>query len=71
MTIVHEDGPDKYTTVATVKTMPGARTVAVDDVHHIAYTFTVERGPSTPSATAGGRATAGPITGAWLISVHN
>jgi DNA-binding beta-propeller fold protein YncE len=70
VTVVHEDSPDKYTVVETVKTMPGARTIAVDPVHHIAYLFTLERGPSTPSSTPGGRPTPGPITGAWLISVH-
>jgi DNA-binding beta-propeller fold protein YncE len=69
VTVVHEDSPDKYTVVETVKTMAGARTIAVDDVHHTAYTFTVERGPGTPSATPGGRGTPGPITAAWLIKI--
>lgn len=70
VTIVHEDGPETFTTLATVKTMTTAKTVAVDDVKHIAYVFALERGPSTPPAAAGGRPTPGPITGAWLISIH-
>jgi streptogramin lyase len=69
VTVVHEDSPDKYTVVETVPTMKGARTITVDDSKHIAYVFTPERGPSTPSATPGGRATPGPITGAWLIQI--
>jgi len=69
VTIVHEDSPDKYTVVETVPTMKGARTIAVDDAKHIAYVFTPERGPSTPSSTPGGRATPGPITAAWLIQI--
>jgi len=69
VTIVHEDTPDKYTVVETVTTMSGARTIAVDDQRHIAYVFTVERGPSTPPTTAGGRPTPGPITGAWLFQI--
>jgi DNA-binding beta-propeller fold protein YncE len=68
VTIVHEDSPDKYTVVETVPTMKGARTIAVDDTKHIAYVFTPERGPSTPSTT-GGRATPGPIKAAWLIQI--
>jgi DNA-binding beta-propeller fold protein YncE len=70
VTVVHEDSPDKFTTIETVKTMAGARTIAVDPIHHTAYLFTLERGPSTPSATPGGRPTPGPILGAWMISVH-
>jgi DNA-binding beta-propeller fold protein YncE len=69
VTIVHEDSPDKYSVVETVPTMKGARTITVDDSKHIAYVFTPERGPSTPSATPGGRATPGPITSAWLIQI--
>src|ERR1700744_1986296 len=30
VTVVHQDSPDKYTTVATVDTFPGAKTIAVD-----------------------------------------
>ena len=70
VTIVHEDSPDKYTVVETVPTMKGARTISVDATTHTAYVFTPERGPSTPSATPGGRATPGPIKAAWLIQIR-
>jgi hypothetical protein len=69
ITVVHEDSPDKYSVVATVPTMKGARTITVNPATHTAYVFTPEYGPSTPSATPGGRAQRGPITAAWLISV--
>jgi DNA-binding beta-propeller fold protein YncE len=69
VTVVHEDSPDKYSVVETVPTMRGARTVAVDVSHHTAYVFTPEYGPSTPPATAGGRAGRGPVTAAWLFSI--
>ena len=69
VTVVHEDSPDKYSVIETVPTMRGARTVAVDDVHHTAYVFTPEYGPSTPSSTPGGRATRGPVTAAWLLVI--
>jgi DNA-binding beta-propeller fold protein YncE len=69
VTVVHEDSPDKFTTVETVATMRGAKTIAVDDVRHVAYVFTPEYGPSTPPATPGGRAGRGPVIGAWLITL--
>jgi DNA-binding beta-propeller fold protein YncE len=74
ITVVHEDAPDKYTVVATVPTMVGAKTVAVDDTRHVAYVFTPEYGPPPAGATAaapgrGGRGPRGPIIGAWFIRV--
>jgi WD40 repeat protein len=76
VTIVHEDSPDKYTVVATVPTMVGAKTIAVDDKRHIAYAFTPEYGPApappagSPPPTGRGRGPRGPIVGAWFIVVH-
>jgi DNA-binding beta-propeller fold protein YncE len=74
VTVIHEDSPDKYTVVATVPTMSGAKTIAVDDKKHIAYAFTPEYGPAPAgsAAPAGGRGRGarGPIVGAWFIVVH-
>jgi DNA-binding beta-propeller fold protein YncE len=73
LTVVHEDSPDKYTTVATVPTMVRAKTVAVDDVKHIAYVFTPEYGPApagAPTPAPGrGRGPVGPMIGAWFIKI--
>jgi hypothetical protein len=74
ITVVHEDSPDKYTVVATVPTMVGAKTVAVDDTRHVAYVFTPEYGPPPAGAPAptpgrGGRGPRGPIIGAWFIRI--
>jgi DNA-binding beta-propeller fold protein YncE len=73
VTVVHEDSPDKYTVVATVPTMARAKTVAIDDVRHIAYVFTPEYGPApagaTPPAGGRGRAPVGPMIGAWFIKI--
>src|SRR5881409_2074767 len=52
VTVVHQDSPDKYTTVATVTTTRGAKTVTVDPVTHVAYLFQPEYGP--PPAPAPG-----------------
>src|SRR5436190_10591807 len=48
VTVVREDAPDKYTVVATVPTMRGAKTITVDPVKHVAYLFQPEYGPLPP-----------------------
>ena len=52
MTIVHQDTPDKYRVVATVETMPGARTMALDPKSHRLYTVSARMGPM-PAAVPG------------------
>src|SRR5262249_30863281 len=42
VTVVRQDGADKYTVVGTPATMMGAKTIAVDPVKHIAYLFQPE-----------------------------
>jgi DNA-binding beta-propeller fold protein YncE len=42
MTVVHEDTPDKYSVVETVRTGGGARTCAVDEKTHKVYAFYYE-----------------------------
>jgi DNA-binding beta-propeller fold protein YncE len=77
VTVVHQDSPDKYTTVATIDTFPGAKTIAVDPKTHNAYLFQPERGPApaplagTPPPAAGGRGRGpqGPIVAAWFIVI--
>jgi len=79
VTVVHQDSPDKYTTVATVDTFAGAKTIAVDPKSHNAYLFQPERGPApAPAAGAppapggrgrGGRGPQGPIVAAWFIVI--
>ncbi len=79
VTVVHEDSPDKYTTVATVATMAGARTIALDTKTHTAFVFTPEYGPapapapgSPPPPPAGrGRGLRGPQIGAWLFAIKH
>jgi DNA-binding beta-propeller fold protein YncE len=52
VTVYHEDAPDRYTRVAVVKTMPGVKTIAIDQKRHVAYGFTPEYGPA-PEPAAG------------------
>jgi len=75
VTVVHQDSPDKYTTVATVDTFAGAKTIAVDSKTHNAYLFQPERGPApapAPDAPKGrGRGPQGPIVASWFIVVKH
>ena len=75
VTVVHQDSPDKYTTVATVDTFAGAKTIAVDPKTHNAYLFQPERGPApapAPDAPKGrGRGPQGPIVASWFIVVKH
>jgi DNA-binding beta-propeller fold protein YncE len=78
VTVVHQDAPDKYTVVATVPTVAGAKTIAVDPRTHNVYLFQPERGPAPPPAANApppepgrgrGRGPQGPIIAAWFIVI--
>ncbi|HWO31153.1 MAG TPA: YncE family protein [Candidatus Acidoferrum sp.] len=44
ITVIHEDSPDKYTFVETVKTLPRAKTMALDPKTHRLFLSTAENG---------------------------
>lgn len=44
ITVVHEDGPDKYSVVENVKTLPRAKTMALDPKTHQLFLSTAEAG---------------------------
>lgn len=74
VTVVHEDSPDKYTVVATVPTMRGAKTISVDPTTHVAYLFQPEYGPppaGTPPPQPGQRPVRGPIIGTWFFAISH
>jgi YVTN family beta-propeller protein len=80
VTVVHQDSPDKYTVVATVVTVPGAKTIAVDPTTHSAYLFQPERGPApapapgaapAPAPGGRGRGPQGPIIAAWFVAIKS
>ncbi len=74
VTVVRQDGPDKYTVVATVETMRGAKTIAVDPIRHMAYLFQPEYGPppaGTPAPAPGQRGPRGPIVAAWFFAISH
>jgi DNA-binding beta-propeller fold protein YncE len=63
VTVVHQDSPDKYTTVATVDTFAGAKTIAVDPAPPPAP------GATPPPGGGRGRGPQGPIVAAWFIVI--
>jgi DNA-binding beta-propeller fold protein YncE len=75
VTVAHQDGADTYRVVATVQTVPGAKTIAVDAASHNAYLFQPERGPAQAPAAgepapARGRGPLGPIVAAWFVVIR-
>ena len=73
VTVVHQDSPDKYTVVATVPTMVGAKTITVDPVTHTAYLFQPEYGPAPAGAAPGpgGRPARGPVVAGWFFAISH
>ncbi|HYL22176.1 MAG TPA: hypothetical protein VEU74_10475 [Gemmatimonadales bacterium] len=77
VTVVHEDAPNKYTVVATVPTMRGAKTITVDPVRHVAYVFQPEYGPppapapGAPPPEPGFRGPRGPVVAAWFFVISH
>src|SRR5881409_3241372 len=74
VTVAREDAPDKYTVVATVSTMRGAKTISVDPVKHVAYLFKPEYGPlppGTPPPAPGQRPPRGPVIGAYFFAISH
>jgi len=74
VTVARQDTPDKYTVVATVATMRGAKTISVDPVKHIAYLFQPEYGPppaDAPPPQPGQRPPRGPVIGAYFFAISH
>ena len=74
VTVVHADGPDHYSVLATVATMRGAKTITVDPVRHVAYLFQPEYGPlppGSPPPAPGSRAPRGPVVAAWFFAISH
>lgn len=77
VTVARQDTPDTYTVVATVSTMRGAKTIAVDPMRHVAYLFQPEFGPApapapgAPPPQPGFRGPRGPVIAAWFFAISH
>ena len=69
MSIFHEDTPDKYTLVETVKTQSGARTMALDRKTGRAYLSAAKLGPIPPATKEAPRPRAPMIPGTFGVLV--
>ena len=75
VTVVRETSPNSYTVVATVPTMRGAKTIAVDPIKHVAYLFQPEFGPApapapgAPPPAPGARPPRGPVIASWFFVI--
>lgn len=68
--VFHEDSPDAFTLVETVKTQNGARTLAVDHKTGKVYLSAAEFGPPPPQTTPGaGRGRGQMVPGSFSILV--
>ena len=69
MTVFHEDTPDKYTLVESVKTQSGARTMAVDRKTGRAFLSVAEYGPRPETKTGAPTPRAPMVPGSFSVLV--
>jgi YVTN family beta-propeller protein len=69
LTVVHEDGKDKYSVVETVPTVEGARTMALDEKTHTIYLSSAKYGPPGPNAGGSGRPRPSVLPGSFKLLI--
>ena len=69
LSIIHEDEPDKYSLVETVKTLPGARTMALDRKTGNVYLPVADMGPVPAPSPGNPRPRPRPLPGTFSVLV--
>jgi YVTN family beta-propeller protein len=69
LSVFHENAPDEYMLVETVKTKAGARTMALDQKTGRAYLSVAEFGPRPPAAPGGQQPRAPMLPGTFSVLV--
>jgi len=69
MWVFHQDSPDQYTLVETVKTQAGARTMAIDRKTGRAYLSAGEFGPPPTPAPGGRQGRGAMVPGSFSVLV--
>ncbi len=69
ISVIHEDGPDKFTVVGEITTEPRARTMALDEKTHRLYTVTAQFNPPPENPPAGQRPRATMVPGSFHVLV--
>ena len=69
ITVVHEESADKYQVIDTVKTEPGARTMALDLKTHKIFLCLADRAPTPPAAAGQPAPRADLVPGTFRVLV--
>lgn len=69
VTVIHEDGKDKYSVLENVKTTEGARTMALDEKTHTIYLSIAKYGPPGPNPGGSGRPRPSILPGTFKLLV--
>ena len=67
VSVIHEDGPDKYTVVGNINTQVGTRTMTLDPTTHRVYTETADFKPAAAPTPENPRPRPQPIAGSFVI----
>jgi YVTN family beta-propeller protein len=69
LSVFHEDGPNAYSLVESVKTLPGARTMALDHKTGMVYLPVADVGPTPAPTTDNPRPRARTVPGSFSVLV--
>ena len=70
LTVIHQDGPDKYHVAESMQTAPGARNLGLDPLTHRVYVVTARFGPVPSEATTANPRRRPPvIPGSFMMMV--
>jgi len=70
ITVVHEDTPNKFTVVDTIKTEAGARTMAYDIANHNIYTVTAQLVPAVAPTPENPRPRPTPVPDSFTLLIY-
>ena len=68
LTVIHQDGPDKYHVIDNVQTAPAARNMGLDPANHRVFLVSAKFGPA-PAGATGNRARGPVLPGSFTLMV--
>jgi DNA-binding beta-propeller fold protein YncE len=70
VTVLHQDGPDNYAVVETVKTQPGSKTMALDAKTKRLFIPAAKFKPAAPATADNPRPRPTPVPGSFVVQVY-